>query len=69
MHPASSRADPGGGKVAPPAGVRAWMLDVTSWEGASTPYVDAMVWLVSKMLAAPKHSVIAVPHREVGAQP
>ncbi|GAA5076770.1 ASC-1-like (ASCH) protein [Thermocatellispora tengchongensis] len=43
------------GKVAPPPGARAWMLDVTAWEGDTDSYVDALVWLVSKMLADPKH--------------
>lgn len=43
------------GKVTPPPGAQAWMLDVTAWEGDTDSYVDALVWLVSKMLADPKH--------------
>jgi ASC-1-like (ASCH) protein len=43
------------GKVAPPPGTHPWMLDVTEWPGSLDSYVDAMVWLVSKMLADPKH--------------
>ncbi|WP_243773721.1 ASCH domain-containing protein [Actinomadura barringtoniae] len=43
------------GKVPPPPGARPWMLDVTSWDGDTDSYVDALVWLVSRMLADPKH--------------
>jgi ASC-1-like (ASCH) protein len=43
------------GKVAPPPGAHPWMLDVTEWHGDTDSYVDAMVWLVGKMLADPKH--------------
>ncbi|WP_245679180.1 ASCH domain-containing protein [Actinomadura hibisca] len=43
------------GRVAPPPGARPWMLDVTDWEGDTDDFVDAMVWLVGKMLADPKH--------------
>jgi|GEM_PF-426933 len=43
------------GKAAPPPGTHAWMLDVTEWHGDVDSYVDAIVWLVSKMLADPKH--------------
>ncbi|WP_307801628.1 ASCH domain-containing protein [Actinomadura violacea] len=43
------------GKVAPPPGARPWMLDVTAWEGDTDSYVDALVWLVGRMLADPKH--------------
>jgi ASC-1-like (ASCH) protein len=43
------------GKVPPPPGVRDWMLDITSWPGDTNSFVDAMVWLVGKMLADPKH--------------
>jgi ASC-1-like (ASCH) protein len=43
------------GKVGRPPGARAWMLDVTAWEGHTDSYVDALVWLVGKMLADPKH--------------
>ncbi|WP_424528881.1 hypothetical protein ACOZ38_04155 [Sphaerisporangium viridialbum] len=31
------------------------MLDVTAWDGGVDSYVDALVWLVGKMLADPKH--------------
>jgi ASC-1-like (ASCH) protein len=31
------------------------MLDVTEWPGDTDSYVDAMVWLVSQMLADPRH--------------
>ncbi|HUR08064.1 MAG TPA: hypothetical protein VM347_36350, partial [Nonomuraea sp.] len=43
------------GKVPPPPGTHPWMLDVTAWAGDVDSYVDAMVWLVGKMLADPKH--------------
>lgn len=43
------------GKVPPPPGTHPWMLDVTEWPGDTDSYVDAMVWLVGKMLADPKH--------------
>ena len=43
------------GKVPPPPGARPWMLDVTEWPGDTDSYVDAMVWLVGRMLADPKH--------------
>ncbi|GAA5771981.1 hypothetical protein Aros01_08524 [Streptosporangium roseum] len=42
------------GKV-PPPGAHPWMLDITAWEGDVDSYVDAMVWLVAKMLADPTH--------------
>ncbi len=31
------------------------MLDVTEWPGSTDDYVDAMVWLVGRMIADPKH--------------
>jgi hypothetical protein len=43
------------GKVPPPPGARAWMLDVTKWPGDVNSYVDTLVWLVDRMLADPKH--------------
>ncbi|WP_242454793.1 ASCH domain-containing protein [Bailinhaonella thermotolerans] len=43
------------GRLAPPPGTRPWMLDVTDWDGDTDNFVDAMVWLVSAMLADPKH--------------
>ncbi|WP_255218810.1 ASCH domain-containing protein [Actinomadura formosensis] len=43
------------GKVPPPPGTRDWMLDITEWPGTTDSYVDALVWLVGKMLADPKH--------------
>jgi ASC-1-like (ASCH) protein len=43
------------GKVASPPGAKPWMLDVTAWEGDVDSYVDALVWLVGRMLADPKH--------------
>jgi ASC-1-like (ASCH) protein len=43
------------GKVAPPPGTHPWMLDVTEWPGDVDSYVDAMVWLVTTMIADPKH--------------
>ncbi|MFC4906887.1 ASCH domain-containing protein [Actinomadura gamaensis] len=43
------------GKVAAPPGARPWMLDITAWDGDVDSFIDAMVWLVSKMLADPKH--------------
>jgi hypothetical protein len=43
------------GKVAPPPGAHPWMLDVTDWSGDTDSFVDAMVWLVGRMLADPKH--------------
>jgi ASC-1-like (ASCH) protein len=42
-------------KVAPPPGAHPWMLDVTDWSGDTDSFVDAMVWLVGRMLADPKH--------------
>ncbi|MEV0629517.1 ASCH domain-containing protein [Nonomuraea wenchangensis] len=42
------------GKV-PPPGTRDWMLDITAWPGDTDSFVDAMVWLVGRMLAGPKH--------------
>lgn len=43
------------GKVPPPPGAHPWMLDVTEWPGDTDSYVDALVWLVSQMLADPRH--------------
>ncbi|MFC5835774.1 ASCH domain-containing protein [Nonomuraea insulae] len=43
------------GKVPPPPGTRDWMLDITTWPGDVDSFVDAMVWLVGRMLADPKH--------------
>jgi ASC-1-like (ASCH) protein len=43
------------GKVAPPPGAHDWMLDVTGWPGSIDDYIDALVWLVGRMLADPKH--------------
>ncbi|MEY9911819.1 ASC-1-like (ASCH) protein [Catenulispora sp. MAP12-49] len=43
------------GRMAPPPGARDWMLDATAWTGAVDDYVDAMVWLVGRMLSDPKH--------------
>lgn len=43
------------GKVPPPPGARPWMLDVTEWPGDVDSYVDALVWLVGRMIADPKH--------------
>ncbi|WP_231618618.1 ASCH domain-containing protein [Nonomuraea sp. SBT364] len=43
------------GKVPPPPGAPPWMLDVTEWPGNTDSYVDALVWLVSRMLDDPKH--------------
>lgn len=43
------------GRMAPPPGARPWMLDATAWTGAVDDYVDAMVWLVGRMLSDPKH--------------
>ncbi|XRQ08582.1 ASCH domain-containing protein [Actinomadura welshii] len=31
------------------------MLDITEWPGTTDSYVDALVWLVGKVLADPKH--------------
>jgi len=43
------------GRMAPPPGAQPWMLDATAWTGAVDDYVDAMVWLVGRMLSDPKH--------------
>lgn len=43
------------GRMAPPPGAQPWMLDATAWSGAVDDYVDAMVWLVGRMLSDPKH--------------
>jgi ASC-1-like (ASCH) protein len=43
------------GTMPPPTGARPWMLDVTAWEGDIDDYVDALVWLVGRMLSDPKH--------------
>lgn len=43
------------GKVPPPAGAQPWMLDVTAWTGGVDDYVDALVWMVGRMLSDPKH--------------
>jgi ASC-1-like (ASCH) protein len=43
------------GKVPPPPGAKPWMLDATAWEGDTDSLVDAMVWLVGRMMADPKH--------------
>jgi hypothetical protein len=50
------------GKV-PPPGARDWMLDITTWPGDTDSFVDAMVWLVGRMLADPKQSTAATPPR------
>ncbi|WP_284681530.1 hypothetical protein [Sphaerisporangium fuscum] len=31
------------------------MLDVTEWQGDVNSFVEAMVWLVTRTLADPKH--------------
>jgi hypothetical protein len=49
------------GKVVPPPGTHDWMLDVTGWPGSIDDYVDALVWLVGRMLADPKHSTAPAP--------
>jgi ASC-1-like (ASCH) protein len=33
----------------------AWMLDTTAWQGDTDSLVDAMVWLVGRMMSDPKH--------------
>jgi len=43
------------GAMPPPTGARPWMLDATAWEGDIDDYVDALVWLVGRMLSDPKH--------------
>lgn len=43
------------GKVLPPPGAKPWMLDATAWDGDTDSLVDAMVWLVGRMMADPKH--------------
>ena len=43
------------GRLPAPPGSAAWMLDVTDWPGDIDSYVDAMVDLVGRMLADPKH--------------
>jgi ASC-1-like (ASCH) protein len=53
------------GKVPPPTGARPWMLDVTEWPGDTDSYVDALVWLVGKMLADPKHFYRSYTTQEV----
>ena len=41
--------------AAPLPGTRDWMLDITTWPGDVDSFVDAMVWLVGRMLSDPKH--------------
>lgn len=43
------------GRVPPPPGSRPWMLDATAWQGDTDSLVDAMVWLVGRMISDPKH--------------
>ncbi|MGI5293004.1 ASCH domain-containing protein [Nonomuraea polychroma] len=43
------------GKMPAPPGTRDWMMDITSWPGDVGSFVDAMVWLVGRMLADTKH--------------
>ncbi len=43
------------GRVPPPPGAQPWMLDATAWPGSIDDYVDAMAWLVGRMLSDPKH--------------
>lgn len=43
------------GKVPPPPGAAPWMLDATAREGDVDSLVDAMVWLVGRMMSDPKH--------------
>lgn len=43
------------GKVAEPPGAKPWMLGTAWWEGDTDSLVDAMVWLVGRMMSDPKH--------------
>ena len=54
------------GKVALPPGTHDWMLDVTGWPGSIDDYVDALVWLVGRMLADPKHFYRSYATAELG---
>jgi ASC-1-like (ASCH) protein len=49
------------------AGVEEWMLTTTCWPGTIDQYVDALLWLVSGLLADPKHFFRSFTTRELGA--
>lgn len=53
------------GKGATPADVEPWMLDTTAWPGTVDDYVDALVWLVSELLADPRHFFRSFTVREL----
>lgn len=54
------------GKSATAADVEPWMLDTTAWPGTVDDYVDALVWLVSELLADPRHFFRSFTVRELG---
>jgi ASC-1-like (ASCH) protein len=54
------------GKGAAHADVEPWMLDTTAWPGTVDDYVDALVWLVSELLADPRHFFRSFTVRELG---
>lgn len=49
-----------------PADVEPWMLDTTAWPGSTDNYVDALVWLVGRLLTDPKHFFRSFTVKELG---
>jgi ASC-1-like (ASCH) protein len=48
-------------------GIEDWMLATTSWDGTVDQYVDALLWLVSGLIADPKHFFRSFTTSELGA--
>ncbi len=49
------------------AGIEEWMLTTSSWPGTVGNYADALIWLVSGLLADPKHFYRSFTTSELGA--
>lgn len=49
------------------AGIENWMLGAASWPGTVDQYADALIWLVSGLLADPKHFYRSFTTTELGA--
>lgn len=48
-------------------GIEEWMLTTASWPGSTDNYTDALIWLVSGLLADPKHFYRSFTTSELGA--
>ena len=47
-------------------GVEPWMLATTAWPGTTDQYVDALLWLVGRLLTDPKHFFRSFTAQELG---